>query len=319
METNGHSENHHRRSIRLKGHDYAGGGVYFITVCAHRDAGKIFAPPAVRDMVAREWESVGAGLVPALGLVPAHGNGGGYKTRPYIVMPDHFHALVAVPRGEVSLGDVVGAFKSRVLHEYVMRVKAGEWPRFPGHIWQRNYYEVIVRSPEAEGKIAEYIRMNPWRCVQNFGDGLRGMGNPALWGRERIGMLASRGGNTCGALPRLPDGAVIMSGFHSPMERAALDQALDERRPVIWCPAWELDRLAFVPGVREALEENRMLILEMRDRDGTLAAAEQRNRFILQQADRLWLPHVATGGMLARLLAEMDAGSPGLRDKVLTE
>lgn len=29
---------HHRKSIRLKGHDYAGGGVYFITICAHREA-----------------------------------------------------------------------------------------------------------------------------------------------------------------------------------------------------------------------------------------------------------------------------------------
>ncbi len=28
---------HHRRSIRLKGHDYAGGGVYFVTICAHRE------------------------------------------------------------------------------------------------------------------------------------------------------------------------------------------------------------------------------------------------------------------------------------------
>lgn len=38
-------EIHHRRSIRLKSHDYAGGGLYFITICAHRDAGNIFAPP----------------------------------------------------------------------------------------------------------------------------------------------------------------------------------------------------------------------------------------------------------------------------------
>ena len=34
---------HHRQSIRLKGHDYAGGGLYFVTTCAHRDAGEIFA------------------------------------------------------------------------------------------------------------------------------------------------------------------------------------------------------------------------------------------------------------------------------------
>jgi len=68
-------EIHHRRSIRLKGHDYAGGGLYFVTICTNRDAGNIFAPPDVREMVGRVWESVanatvGAGLVPAP-LVPA--------------------------------------------------------------------------------------------------------------------------------------------------------------------------------------------------------------------------------------------------------
>jgi hypothetical protein len=48
-----------------------------------------------------------------------------------------------------------------------------------------------------------------------------------------------------------------------------------------------------------------MLILEMRNVDGNLAAAEQRNRFVLEQADQLWLPHVSPNGMLARLVHEM--------------
>jgi hypothetical protein len=74
---------------------------------------------------------------------------------------------------------------------------------------------------------------------------------------------------------------------------------------IIWCPAWGLDRAAFAPGVREALEENRALILEMRDTAGDLAAAEQRNRFVLENADKLWLPHVTPGGMLDRLVRDM--------------
>ncbi|MGD9866277.1 MAG: hypothetical protein AB7S99_24020 [Pseudodonghicola sp.] len=55
--------------------------------------------------------------------------------------------------------------------------------------------------------------------------------------------------------------------------------------------------------MRDALEQNRMLILEMRNRDGDLAAAEARNRFVIQHADRLWIPHLTSGGMLDRLLA----------------
>lgn len=175
-------EIHHRRSIRLKGHDYAGGGLYFITICAHREfiasaKGNPFGArdegatcmSSVRDLIAAQWESVGAGLVPAVGagLVPAQK--GGHKARPYAIMPDHFHALIRIAPGAKSLGDVIGAFKSRVVHEYIAGVKAGKWPRFPGKIWHRNYYEMIVRNPEAEKRIAEYIRMNPWRCVMDFG------------------------------------------------------------------------------------------------------------------------------------------------------
>ena len=47
-----------------------------------------------------------------------------------------------------------------------------------------------------------------------------------------------------------------------------------------------------------------MLILEMRDVSGDLAAAEARNRFVIEHADALFTPHVTPGGMLDRLLNE---------------
>jgi signal transduction histidine kinase len=95
-------EIHHRRSIRLKGHDYADGGLYFVTICAHRDAGNVFAEESVKTMVGHVWEkvtnadwqnattgrvsnAVGAGLVPAA-FVPAPANQGGtHEGSPYCV------------------------------------------------------------------------------------------------------------------------------------------------------------------------------------------------------------------------------------------
>ena len=70
---------HHRQSIRMKGHDYAGGGAYFVTICAHRRAGDVFADAAVKEMIGQVWRDmphVGAGPVSAAlkgmgGLVPA--------------------------------------------------------------------------------------------------------------------------------------------------------------------------------------------------------------------------------------------------------
>lgn len=249
-------------------------------------------------MVAMEWEN-------ALGRMMAQ-NRGTHKGCPYVVMPDHFHALVRIPVGAGlvsarSLGDVIGAFKSRVVHQYIAGVQAGRWPPFPGKIWQRNYYERIVRSKAAADKIAEYIRLNPWRCVQELGNGWRGIGNPALWHAQKLGVLCSRNAPKIGWLPSAD---VYFGGWHAPKEKEILEWLLSNGHRVIACPAWGIKESALTPDVLKALEENRMLILEMRDSTGNLRAAEARNRFIIQHADALFTPHVTPGGMLERLLSE---------------
>jgi len=318
---------HHRRSIRLKGHDYAGGGVYFVTLCAHREfkqwaggepfgkgaagAGAARMPPErmpperppVRQVMEEEMQKT-ARLLPWM------------RWGEWVIMPDHFHAIVEIEGGHGTLGDVMTDFKAGVTRTLrgrgdILVARNGKPAPKEMRIWHRNYFEMIVRTPEAEQKIVEYIRMNPWRCVQSLGDGLRGMGNPALWNAEKLGVLCSR--NT----PRptsIPNAAAYLSGFHSPMEKEIFQKLLELKKPLIWCPAWGIDgaiRAAIMPpgqmpSVLEALEENRLLVLEMRNLEGDLAAAEQRNRFVLEQADEHWLPHVTPGGMLDRLVRELN-------------
>jgi len=158
-----------------------------------------------------------------------------------------------------------------------------------------------VRSPEAEKNIAEYIRMNPWKCVQQFGNGLRGIGNPSLWNTEKLGVLCSRNAPRIGHLPKAN---VYFGGWHSPKEKEILDWLLEKRKRVIACFAWDLERAGTVPGFAKALQENRMLVLEMQNRDGDLAAAEQRNRFVIENSDELFVPHTTQGGMLDNILKE---------------
>ena len=296
---------HHRRSIRLKGHESAGGGLYFVTICAHRVAGEIFAAPPVRDMVARVWcemprSAVGASLE------------GTHEGCPYVVMPDHFHGLVRMRGGAGrELGEVVGAFKSLVLHAYIAGVKAGRVAPFPGKIWHRNYYERIVRTPEAERNIRDYIRANPWKLVQHGeheGQPVRMIGNPALLNRETIALLCSRAcppAVLAAATTRARTAGrehCVIGGFHSPPEQALLAALLQSEARLICCPAWGIDTLRIPAEWIPALEANRMLILEMRNRAGDLAAAEARNRFVLASGEKRWIPHVKRGGMLERLL-----------------
>lgn len=294
-------ELHHRRSIRLKGHDYAGGGVYFVTLCAHREAGEVFTDEAAKRIVAERIRITEEKFPDA-------------QWQEWVIMPDHFHALIRMEGGGLRLGDIIGGFKSAVSRELRREIEAsngatqaspvrrGDARLVP--LWQRNYYEMIVRSEEAERKIADYIRMNPWKCVQNLGKGLRGIGNPALWDATKLGVLCSRNAPHIG---HIPEADVYFGGWHSPKEKEVLDWLLKKKRRVIACPAWGIDGTIGAKQaspVLEALEGNRMLILEMRNQDGDLAAAEARNRFVVEHADELFVPHVTPGGMLERMLPE---------------
>jgi REP element-mobilizing transposase RayT len=294
-----------RRSIRLKGHDYAGGGVYFVTLCAHREAGDIFANEAAKRVAEECWQKIPEHFPQA-------------EAGEFVVMPDHVHGIIRMAAGAVGAKNLSPVLSpadppdqcrphgtSRTLGSVIRGFKIGVGKGIAApRIWHRNYYEMIVRSEEAERQIAEYIRMNPWRCVQELGGGLRGIGNPALWNGEKLGVLCSREIGAKDFSP-VPEAGVYFGGWHSPKEKEILEWLLKSGRRVIACPAWGIEDCGFAPGVRNALEENRMLILEMRDVSGNLAAAEARNRFVIEHADALFTPHIARGGMLERLLNEL--------------
>jgi len=65
------------------------------------------------------------------------------------------------------LGDVVGTFKSITTHQYTNGVRQHNWPPFNGRLWQRNYYEHIIRSEEEMDRIREYIMENPAKWVDD--------------------------------------------------------------------------------------------------------------------------------------------------------
>lgn len=306
-------EIHHRRSIRLKGHDYAGGGVYFVTICAHREAGNIFAAASSKRIVS-ERIRITAEKFPDVQWLE------------WVIMPDHVHALIHMQGGGLRLGEIIGGFKSAVSREIHRMGEACLPPGFArtaGRIWHRNYYEMIVRSEAAEKKIAVYIRMNPWKCVQQFANGLCGIGNPALWNSSKFGILASRG-EACLApiLKELGEAGgkelgeaglarTYLGGWHSSMEKAIFAYLLKEKKRIIACPAWGIEYSKYSDEIIEALQENRLLILEMRNCDGNIAAAEARNRFVIENSDELFVPHVSPGGMLDKMLHKYNYNSRG--------
>jgi REP element-mobilizing transposase RayT len=83
----------------------------------------------------------------------------------YIVMPNHFHSMLSISRANTrfapTVGAIIQAFKSKTTVEYIYGVKAGIYPPFHKRIWQRNYYEHIIRDEEEFQATWQYINENP--------------------------------------------------------------------------------------------------------------------------------------------------------------
>jgi REP element-mobilizing transposase RayT len=163
-----------RQSIRLRGHDYAGGGIYFVTLCTYQReclfgeiSGDRFIPNAVGLAVEEEW--VRSGTIRREVSIDVFG-----------LMPNHLHALVRIAssvgahggapgpretglgRTTRSLGSLIAGFKqASTIHINRIRNTLG------ATVWQRNYYEHIVRDDADFDRIAMYIVTNPERWTQD--------------------------------------------------------------------------------------------------------------------------------------------------------
>jgi len=174
---------HHRRSIRLKGYDYSQNGAYFITICVQN-----------RECLFGDVVDDGRGtMMCALNEYGRIAHNELQKTSEirknvdmdcFIVMPNHIHAIIVINdgRGTVhrvptcnrvpmcnrvptveqfgkptsnSIPTIVRSYKSTVTKQIN---KLRDMPGIP--IWQRNYYEHIIRNKQSYEKIQNYIIHN---------------------------------------------------------------------------------------------------------------------------------------------------------------
>jgi putative transposase len=157
-----------RRSIRLRAYDYSSAGAYFVTICTkHRECffGEIvdetMRPSEAGKIIQQVWDRLPERFA-SIDLDIS------------VVTPNHVHGIIvltdssdvgaglALPRsrgaasGAPTLGDVIRTFKS-VSAIKVNRVLA----RTGQPLWQRSYYEHIIRNETGLARIREYIASNP--------------------------------------------------------------------------------------------------------------------------------------------------------------
>jgi len=153
------SEIHHRRSIRLQGYDYSQSGAYFVTICTFQRQ-HLFGVVNNEEMQL----NVAGQIVSAIWQkIPQHFPN--VELDEFILMPDHIHGIIIISeRAEpcISLATIIQNFKSistRKINKINQNLGVS--------IWQRNYYERIVRSDQELHRLREYILNNPenWKIT----------------------------------------------------------------------------------------------------------------------------------------------------------
>jgi REP element-mobilizing transposase RayT len=155
-------QKHHRRSIRLRGYDYTQGGAYFVTTCVEKKRcafGQIESGVTRLNVYGRIVEECWLAVAEHYPHVVLDEN---------TIMPNHFHAIVIItepvgvgsPRPtKTTLGQIMGYFKyqsTRSINAY-----RAERNLTPVYVWQRNYFERIVRNEKELDDTRRYIFENP--------------------------------------------------------------------------------------------------------------------------------------------------------------
>ena len=157
--------------MRLKGYDYGQSGAYFVTVCTQGRT-CLFGNVAEGQMQSNE-----AGRMVERWWLELNRKFPTVKTDDYVVMPNHFHGILAIqvgadlrvgpaPEGAhtgAPLPTIVQWFKTMTTNEYIRGVKSASWPSFNGQLWQRSFYEHVIRDDGSLNRIRQYILDNPAR------------------------------------------------------------------------------------------------------------------------------------------------------------
>lgn len=157
-------QRHHRRSIRLRDYDYSQAGAYFVTLVTFQRT-EIFGTIVDGTMILNT-----AGQLVATSWLDLEQQFPGVALDEFIIMPNHLHGVIflqepgkSAPMNGVTLGRIIGALKSLSLQKLIAAVHNGEVEEFPGKVWQRNYYEHVIRNDRDLNAIREYIQDNPLR------------------------------------------------------------------------------------------------------------------------------------------------------------
>ena len=158
-----------RKKLRLDLYNYSHNGAYFVTICTYNKLhlfGAIqnghFILTEAGKMVKQYLEEI----IIYEDVTPDK----------YVVMPNHVHAIIMInhdgtTRGSFpTLSEYIRRFKMITTKSYIDGVKSGIYPRFGKMIWQKSFYDHIIRNENEYLRVWKYIDENPlkWTTDEYF-------------------------------------------------------------------------------------------------------------------------------------------------------
>lgn len=181
-----------RKSIRLAGYDYSLKGLYFVTIDLESKNNLLWEENNIFEL-----NEIGRMIEKIILEIPIYYLG--IFIDEYVVMPNHVHLIININNAKgrkwdsartlnqnivgadpcirpinnihsnirpinqtkLSLSEIIQRFKILSTNRYIDGVKTNNWPRFFKRLWQRNYYERIIRNEAEYLRIKQYIKDNP--------------------------------------------------------------------------------------------------------------------------------------------------------------
>ena len=137
-----------RKRMRLRDFDYSSEGAYFLTLCLQKKL-SLFENHQAKEMV-EKW------------IVEIENKYENVTVDCYVVMEDHVHLILFITEGnQISLSEIMKWFKTMTTNEYIRGVRDRVYEPFEKKLWQRSFYDHIIRNDEDLKEKREYVMNNP--------------------------------------------------------------------------------------------------------------------------------------------------------------
>ena len=136
-----------RKKLRLENYDYSQFNAYFVTLCTHNRqqlfgtiepspvGATLRGRPNNPDKMVEKW------------INELENKFDKVAVDCFCIMPDHLHMIIVIRDGsKSSLEDIVAWFKTMTTNGYIKGVKRGLFLPFENKVWQRSYYDHIIRN-----------------------------------------------------------------------------------------------------------------------------------------------------------------------------